>query len=187
MTRLFPLSLLLAACSGTDGDTFTRPEVCDDEVDNNGNGLVDCDDTAFCGGLQCEAPDTDFDTDVPLPPLEITYSVATCCDFEWAAADCPKSIGTVGMINRGEEDAEVDINCDLVNTQPAVQWQVQGGSDSPTPFVVDIPLFAGSSITMEAFFNCNVSGQFTTQCRANIETEEDRVDKEFDITGTPSL
>jgi hypothetical protein len=188
MKTLSPLVLLLlAACSGTDGDTFTRPEVCDDGVDNNGNGLVDCDDASFCGGLQCQAPDTDVDTDEPLPPLEISYTAAECCDFTFTTSECPKSIGTFGMIDRGEDDAVIDVSCDLVNSEAAVQWQVQGGSDAPTPFIVDTPVYAGSSVTIEGFFNCAVPGEFTTHCRANIETDEDRAEIEFDITGTPAM
>jgi hypothetical protein len=186
MYRLSPLALLLS-CSGSDGetDTFTRPETCDDGVDNNDNGLVDCADTAFCGGLQCQTGDDDDDTDVPLPDLEIIYDPTTCCDFQFVSGDCPKSIGTIGVINRSTDDATVDASCDFVTGESVIQWQVQGGAP-PIPFIVAEPLYSGQSMTLEGFFNCDTAQPFNVACRVKVETDIDVSEVEFDIEGTPA-
>ena len=53
MSRILAL-LLIAGCSGETTDTGRKPpEICNDAIDNDDDGLVDCDDTAECGGLQC--------------------------------------------------------------------------------------------------------------------------------------
>lgn len=190
MQRLFPLSLLLVltACSGTGGDdTFTRPENCDDGVDNNDNGLVDCDDTQFCGGLQCKGDDTHFDTDVDLPDLEIVFTAAECCDFQWQPSDCTgQSIGSFTVINRSTElDAELLTNCDYVNGASAILWQVVGSSAGRTAFITDAPIYPESEVKIEGFFNCGVGGNFTTDCRIKLENEDDLVQYDFTISGQP--
>ena len=188
MHRLFPLFLLLA-CSGTDDDdTLLRPETCDDGVDNNDNGLVDCDDTAFCGGLACQDNTDTDDTDLPPPDLEIVFDPSGCCDFEFTTGDCPKAIGTFGVRNASLDiDAEIDTSCDLVGGGSVIQWQIQGGA-APAAFIVNAPLYTESSATIEGFFNCGVNQTFTTHCRIKIEDLEggETAEYEFDITGTSS-
>jgi hypothetical protein len=174
---------------GSATGTRPDPEICDDGIDNDGDGLADCDDTDSCGGLACiGTTTTTYDTSANLPNADIAYSPATCCDFEFGGpTDCPtKVIGTVEFFNRAYEEAgEFDISCDLVGGESPVQWQVAGAA-TPEPFVVNQNLFADDSIVVSGVFVCaaGVNNTFTTTCRANIEVGANFDEVEFEITGT---
>lgn len=169
----------------------TRPpaEICDDGIDNDRDGLADCDDTDSCGGLACRTT-TGYvpDTSQFLPNADILYSVADCCDFEFNAESCPSiEIGTITMVNRAsEEDGEYDVNCDLVDGESPVQWRVEGATE-PVPFVVNQKLFADDTTVVTAVFLCDagVATTFTTTCRANLQVgDADSDEIEFEVTGT---
>lgn len=180
-------AILLVACSGssTDDTPFVGPETCDNGVDDNGNGLVDCADTDFCGGLACATgDDDDDDTGEPLAPVEVVYSAEDCCDFI-IDTECPKSLGTVGVVNRTTEEAVLDASCDLVDGESPIVWQIKGGDDPPEAFIVNAPVSATTELTLEAFYNCAVTHGFVTTCRVKIDTEEEEADVEFDVTATP--
>ena len=190
MRWLVPLFLVTVACSGdTDDTTFVGPETCDDGIDNNGNGLVDCADTAFCGGLACATGDDDDDDDdtaAPPPVVEVIYSADDCCDFAFGPGDCPMSIGTLQIANRSvEADGEMDVSCDLVDGESPIVWQLQGGTEPPNPFIVNAPLLATSQVTVEAFYNCAVTHGFQTSCRAIAEVEGVKDSVEFQILAQP--
>jgi hypothetical protein len=182
---------LVAGCFGTtDGETRQPPEICDDGIDNDNDGFADCDDRDSCGGLACRGTTTYvIDTAANLPIADVVFSAATCCDFEFGPSDCPqKEIGTIQFFNRASEDeGEVDVSCDLVDTESPVQWKVDGAS-APVPFVTNANVFAGETVTVTGYFVCaaGVNQLFTTKCRANVEVGTDRDEIEFDVTGTPS-
>src|SRR5262245_59636238 len=109
--KTLPLTaiLLLSGALGTgcSGDTTDPgrppPEICDDGIDNADDGLIDCDDTEACGGLQCITNTIDTDTTVPLDPAEIIFSAADCCNFTYGQGDCPLLVGTFQAANREED------------------------------------------------------------------------------------
>lgn len=179
--------LLLSCSGGDDGTERKDPEICDDEIDNNDDGLVDCEDEASCGGLVCRDPsgDDDDDTTVPTPDVEILWDPSACCDFEY---DCPggdKSIGTFAIVNHlADADAEFDISCTLVGPQLSpIEFQVVGSSAAPVPFVVNADVYAGAQVTVEAFFVCKpqLSQDFSTTCKVIVETEDDEWEQEIPI------
>ena len=183
--RIGMLGLLLLGCSGGDTPGRLDPEICDDDIDNNGDGLVDCEDTTACGGLVCRDPGDTDDTDVEPEAVEIVYDPETCCDFSF---DCPgqdKSIGRFSIVNRSTElDAFVDVSCGLVGPSlTPIEFQVVGSSQQPVPFLRDADLYAETSIEIEVFFACKpgLNIDFETLCTVEVENEEDDFEKEFPI------
>ncbi|GEM_PF-2992744 len=57
---IFMLTLTLAGCSGFEGE---HARECSDQVDNDSDGLIDCEDDGCCGtwvcGIRCEGDDDD--------------------------------------------------------------------------------------------------------------------------------
>jgi hypothetical protein len=141
------LFLVVGACSGDDDGTTEPigPETCDNGVDDNGNGLVDCEDSTFCGGLQCiTTGDDDDDTTTELPEVEIDFS-GTSVEFTFTpqSGTCSQPIRTFTVVNRNEDlEAVVDANCDLINGGTAgIGFDVDGAS--PRQYVVDGAARAG--------------------------------------------
>ncbi len=177
---------VLVSCSGsTEPTPFEEREICDDEVDNNGNGLVDCDDTEFCGGVRCVTTTGDDDDDTTeLPLVEIDYPGADIF-FDWTTGTCPVLVKSMIIVNRStEEEGEVDASCDLLNgSTAALRFQIDGGEVKT--FLVDEDLAISGQMQLDMFFNCDADEQFTTRCRVK-GTVEGVVDEiEFDVTGTP--
>ncbi|MEM6931381.1 MAG: hypothetical protein AAF602_30905, partial [Myxococcota bacterium] len=80
------------------GEPMDRPdpEICDDGIDNDGDGLVDCDDES-CGGINCQRQDTGFEE----APVEIVISQSRCCDFTFNDQNCDGRLaGTIDIVNR---------------------------------------------------------------------------------------
>lgn len=172
----------------TDPETRPPPEICGDEIDNDLDGLVDCDDVLACGGAACETTTYITDTQANLPNADILFSGADCCDFEFGPDSCPSMvIGTIDFLNRATEtDGEFDINCDLVESVSPIQWQVEGATE-PIPFVVNQSLFADDTLTVTGVFVCQpgLSNTIVTTCRANLDVGADHDAIEFEVTGTP--
>jgi hypothetical protein len=164
---------LLVSCSGEAPYTRPDPEICDDGADNDGDGLVDCDDKSDCGGIACRTTYT-TDTAPDLPDAEVLFNEDDCCDFTYSSADCPQlEIGSITFINRsGSEDGQIDVSCNDVgpNSVPAIQWAPQG-STHPSQFIINAPIYAGETVVMDAYFVCGggVNFDFTTQCVSDIE------------------
>lgn len=184
--------LLLAGCSGDDNVKRPDPEICDDGEDNDKDGLVDCDDTADCGGLACRETFTTETGETAPPTLEIVVNDG-CCDFSFGSADCPqKSIGTVSIINRDPElEGQFTASCETVgpSLQP-IEWKVVG-SGNQVPYLVNLPLAPESTVEVEAFFVCDagVDQTFETVCRvvAEIEESSEEVSVEQEVTGTSTV
>jgi hypothetical protein len=196
LRALPPIALLLlsvafgaAGCAGTDTtDEGGRkpPEICNDEIDNDEDGLVDCDDSAECGGLQCNTGTTDTDTGptVDLPPAEILFSSKSCCDFTFAAGECPKMIGTYQAANREPEtDGELDASCDLIGDDPPLEFSVDGCPNCPIPYLTNQQVDPNTTVTVEVWFDCAVQQTFEATCRTNIEVSPFEDEWEFQVNG----
>jgi hypothetical protein len=194
--KTLPLTVILlfsggfgaAGCTGTDttDDGRKPPEICDDEIDNDDDGLVDCDDTAECGGLQCNTGTTDTDTGITtdLDPAEILFSVTDCCDFTFAEGECPKLIGTYEAANREPEtEGELDASCDLIGDDPPLSFSVIGCPNCPIPYLTNQPVDPNTTVTVEVWFDCAVQQTFQATCRTNIEVDPFEDEYEFQVNG----
>jgi hypothetical protein len=186
--KVVALFLVAGACSGDDGGPPPLgPETCDNEIDDNGNGLVDCDDTQFCGGLQCK-PTTigDDDDDTVLPEIEVDFGQDTL-DFSFTpqAGTCNQPIRAITVINRSEElEALVDANCDLVDGDTLIGFDVNGAAGRA--FIVDEPLPFGESMDVGMIFACRGRDEaFTTICRVKADLGGLVDEVEFTVYGTP--
>ena len=180
---LLPLAVLAASCSGDDGQEPIPPEICDDGIDNDGDGLVDCDDEA-CGGLACRDPgDDDDDTGTEPPPVvEILFDPTDCCDFTFTVPnDCQKVVGSFSIINRSEtEDGLIKtLTCDIPQggTQAAILFQLDD-STQKFPFVANAELDRNSQVDVTLWYDCFTNDSFELPCRVKAEVgeEEDEVE-----------
>lgn len=172
------------SCSGTETEPEGR-EICGDDIDNNGNGLVDCDDTKYCGGLQCLPTTTGDDDDdtTELPVVEIDDPGGNVF-FTFTAGGCPQLVKTYHVVNRSDDtDGVVDASCDWLDTTSVFRWVPDGGT--PTQFVVDEDLYAGTQMQLDMYFTCGINTEFTTKCRVKGDVGGITTDIEFDVTGTP--
>jgi len=189
LTTILLLSVGFGAtgCTGTDTDDGGRkpPEICNDEIDNDDDGLIDCDDSAECGGLQCNTGTTDTDTTVELEEAEILFSAADCCDFTFSQGECPKMIGTYQAANREPEtDGELDASCDLIGDDPPLKFSVDGCPNCPIPYLTNQPVDPNTTVTVEVWFDCAVVTTFKATCRTNIEVDPFKDEWEFEVNGT---
>lgn len=180
--------LALAACSGEPAPTRQDPEICDDGIDNDKDGDIDCDDTN-CGGLPCQQQgDDDDDTTEPPPDIEFLYDAEACCNFDFSSADCPsKTIGTIAVINRSKKDsAEVDASCTAVGPDvfTAIRWQAPGAST--VAFLVNAIVEPETQIELTAIYQCGggIDQTFTTDCILTAELPDLSDDLEIEVTGT---
>jgi hypothetical protein len=171
------VGVVLLSCSGGDDDGGTRldPEICDDGIDNNGDGLVDCEDTTSCGGLVCRDPgDDDDDTAEPTPDVEVLRN--DCCDFTFTCPAANVSVGQFSLINHSlENDAEFAVVCAPIGGTSPLAFQVVGSSAAPSASLRGVDLFADSTVSVEAFFACKPQLQqgFDAVCTVTAETDDD--------------
>lgn len=181
------ITVLGVGCSGNPPGTRPDPEICDDGIDNDGNGLIDCEDTVSCGGLACRDADTDTnDTGDPLPPLEILIDSEDCCNFTFSNADCAgKPIGQFRIINRSDDDGTIDVTCDLPGTGgiSAVEFRM---NDNQTlrQFLTDAPMRSTSDNTIYMSYDCYTSQSFEIGCRAKATLPSDVEELGFSVRGT---
>ena len=190
MSRLFVPALLLTASCGGEGGVRPPPEICDDRLDNDGDGLVDCDDEA-CGGLACTngggggttRPD-------PLDPVEILFDSQDCCDFTFGPGDCNKIVGSYTIANRTDEDGELDISCDTPGggSTPAYRFTLSNqpkDDDDPRGGFSDFPIAPQSDVVVTQYYDCFTNQSFTTTCRGKITVAFDDRDEIDDIEYEP--
>jgi len=187
------LSLLwlagLSGCSGSTDEGRKPPEICTDGIDNDDDGLIDCDDSAECGGLQCVTQQESDTGTIDLPDLEITISPKSCCDFTFTGpGDCPMVIGTYDATNRSEESvAELDASCDLVGGDPPFSFNAPNCPQCPVPYLDNLHVDPGETVTVEIVFNCQIGQTFTADCNTDLsadDTDPGEVEKDFHPTGT---
>ena len=179
-TSFLVLPLFLTACTAGGDDTFTLldPEVCDNGIDDNGNGLVDCDDASFCGGLVCrgDGGGGDTDTAVEQAPVEILFDESDCCDFSYGLQDCnEKRIGEFRVANRTDSEGLIDASCEVpqgAGTDEVVVKFRNNQAGSVRDFLVNSPIDAGSETLITVFYDCFYQETFQVSCQAEVEAEE---------------
>jgi len=110
MRKWFILSLSVLFFFGCDPDSKTKSEICNDNIDNDGDGFVDCADPGCFGqaggptGQLCQSQesrcDDEFDNDAD-------------GDVDCDDTDCAASCGAVEICdNTTDDDGDGDIDCD---------------------------------------------------------------------------
>ncbi|MCB9688047.1 MAG: hypothetical protein H6738_17735 [Alphaproteobacteria bacterium] len=173
------------SCSGATEPEPEGREICGDEIDNNGNGLIDCEDTKYCGGLQCLTTTTGDDDDdtTDLPVVEIDDPGGNV-SFSFTPGGCPQLVKTYHVVNRSDDtDGLVDASCDLLGNDSVFRFVVDGSN--PTQFVVDEDLYAGTQMQLDMYFTCGTNQAFTTRCRVKGDVGGIITQIEFDVSGSP--
>lgn len=175
------LLLTLCGCGGETEDTDLGPEVCDNGLDDDKNGWVDCDDPACTGGA--------CDTGTPYSTTTTPYSTLTqgvtnpesglkvlldpSYDFQRESlTECPQQIGTVQLQNTTELDAHL------------VVWQEENDGIRPFRFelveqgvgsgeYIDWTIPASESGLILVTYACNMASSFTGVWNLTIDTAED--------------
>ncbi len=193
VSLLLVLLVLLAGMSGCTGETDggrKPPEICDDGIDNDDDGLIDCDDSAECGGLQCvTGQESDTGPTVDLPDLEIVLTPKNCCNFTFTGPeDCPMVVGTYEATNRSEDAvADLDASCDLIDGDPPFTFNTPNCPQCPVPYMTNVPVDPGETVIVEVIFGCTIGQTFTANCLTDITadgTNPGEVEKSFQPTGT---
>ena len=178
----------LVACVTVEGGERAEREICDDGVDNDGDGLIDCDDTDSCGGIPCQG--VGADTGGSGEPVEIVIEGRRCCDFTFNAGNCNnRSAGTLDVINRTDNDGLItSIRCerkDQIIGIP-VGFRVDPLSDAKDA-LADVELPANSTVTVEAVFDCQTEDPFTVSCEAKAVVGPLGDERGFIVRGAPGL
>jgi len=184
------LVLLMAACAGDETTVPPPPEICDDGIDNDGDGLVDCEDEASCGGLACRDPgDDDDDSGTEPPPIvEVLFNADTCCDFDFSVpGDCQKEVGAFSIINRSEtiDGLIKTLTCDIPpgGTEAAILFSLD---DNPQryPFVANAELDRNSTVEVHVWYDCYANQSFELPCRVKAEVDDVADEVEWTTVGT---
>lgn len=179
-------ALSLSACSGTDpGADFIPAEICDNGIDDNGNGLVDCDDSAFCGGAPCLRQGGTGDTSGGGEPLVIGYQ-DKMCDFLFSEADCVQQICSIPVENNTDEDGVITANCENPakdNYEVVVKFRNVQENTGRLNALSASPFEKESSTTIELFYDCFQLETFTTACTIQLDADDRQEDVDFTIEG----
>lgn len=178
----------LLGCVTVDPQPRADPEICDDGIDNNGDGLIDCDDDA-CGGIQCRegsGPDTGASDE----PVEIVIDNRKCCEFTFNEQNCSNlRAGTIDIVNRTDEDGAITyIRCD--NTAEfggVVSFRVLNSGETPVDILATTTVPAQSTITVEAVFDCEADAAFTATCEAKAAAGPFGDERGFIVRGALGL
>ncbi len=177
------ISLLagVLACVVAEPEERTEPESdCADGIDNNGNGLVDCDDPD-CGGINCRR----FDTGIDEQEVEIVIDQRDCCDFTFNPTNCNNRLaGTIEVVNRTKSPGLVTfVRCDPKDFGNAVGFRV--GSDGIVDNALgNVPLAEESSVVIEAVFDCQTDAAFTAECEISATAGTFGDDRGFLVRGS---
>jgi len=191
MIRTLPVLLavlpLLASCEQERVAPPPPPEICDDGIDNDEDGLVDCDDTESCGGINCQEPGGNEDTAPEPPPIvEVIYDDADCCDFSFSVPDaCDVITGTFRIINRSDDDGLIkNISCETPGKGTGAILEFAVGNSQPMEFVANARLPGLSDNTVNVWYDCFTDQSFQVDCRAKAEVNDVESEVTWTVTGT---
>lgn len=187
LTLVAAVSLLVSCADGDTDTTFVFPEICGNGIDDNGNGLIDCADSTFCGGSANCGGTTDTGPDTNEGPLEIDFTDGQC-DFLFSENDCQKLVCTIPVTNNTDEDGTVSASCENPikdNYDTVIQFRnVQVGPQRLNALSAS-PIEAESSATIELYYNCFMptGKDFTTGCTIAVDADDRSEDRNFTIEG----
>ena len=139
-----PYSLVLTATVSED------PEICDNSIDDNGNGLIDCEDSAHCCGEAHCSSDPDYcNLDASTCTSDASCQGGICFreeDTGWPAGFCTSDCGNTGTCGSS------GLEC--------VQYTPSGGS----PMDVCIATCSGESSDCREGYLCSDFGNGLIAC-----------------------
>lgn len=181
----FLAGVALFACGGSDSADvgWSGFEICNNGLDDNGDGLVDCEDVA-CAGPACRLPPTD--TSPTVQGIVIEYEPGEC-DFRFSANDCTMLICSIDVPNGTDGEALVNASCEnpsggashdnVVDLRNAQQLGGRVGA------LVDSPLDANDTGEIELYYDCFTLQSFEATCTLEVKTSEHEATETIVIEG----
>lgn len=188
MSRLTVLAALPLLFSCTNGPgTFEGFEICNNGIDDNNDGLTDCEDEATCGGPDCRFNNSG-ETGVQLGDVRIEWKDGQC-DFLYGDADCTKLVCTILVTNDTEEEGFVTSSCDNPienNYDNILDWRNAQQATGRTGGLSNSPLDAKDTAEIELYYDCfmpNTEPKFTASCNLRAEADNKFDTKTFSVEG----
>ncbi len=151
-------------------DCIGQIEICDNGVDDNGNGLVDCEDAAFCGTLAvCQEPacmtataivdgDTMGDTTGGTSLLSGSCTGAGAEEVVYTYTPATDGYLVVNLASATDQGVHVRTTCTDTTSQVACVDAQVGGTDEH--FAVDVTMGTPLTIIVDGFADTE-AGPFT--------------------------
>lgn len=170
MTAVLSLWLLWGCGGGSQTVTFS--EICDNEIDDDADGAVDCEDSDCAGQGSCEASGGTGTTTTPTgggalgtvvvtnPSSPIAMLLDASYDFEYqpGLTDCPVVLGRVIIDNQTAEAAQILAAADTGQPDAFLFEYVGQLGDAPW---VDYPVAAYGQATLVVKYACNQNSSFS--------------------------
>lgn len=179
------LLLLMLGCGGSATQSGTFSEICDNAIDDDGDGNADCEDedcAQACGlaGGSGTSGSNPTGGGTPLgtvsqtnPSSAISMLLDASYDFEYqeGLSECPVVIGRVIIDNQTAEQAQIiaastpgELEAfwfELVGTKPDHPW-------------VDWPVQPYSTATLNVKYNCTQTSTFTSSFFVEVTNDLDQ-------------
>jgi len=169
------LVLFVAGCNKDSGVDPKNPEiVCDDGIDDNGDGLVDCADPTCAADPACGTGTTTTGGTTGgttgLGDLAITLDPADCCTIQHqiGITECPQYVGTLTFTNSTGADVAHSASCTPASLGSAISFRRDTGGNPVPMDQVNAQLSDGGEV-YEMLFNCNETATFLVDCVAQID------------------
>jgi len=185
MVSMSMVVALLGCVTGEPRDRVVG-ENCVNGIDDNNNGLIDCEDVDECSAnLACReglGPDTGNSDE----PVEIVIDQRRCCDFTFNAKSCRNlTAGTFDIVNRTDNDGIITaVRCDAIDDVGIPVGFRVDPLDPPDEFLNDVQVPAQSTVTVEAVFDCQAKEPFSATCEAKVEVGTLGDERGFLVRGT---
>lgn len=167
------------------------PEICDNCFDDNGNGLVDAQDRAWCGGPMVRTGGCS--TTTPEGDVRILLQDGDC-DFLFDEARCHDRLAcTFEIVNDTEQEGLVQASCDREEKGgPPVLMFENRQDPGVIGDLVDSPLAPSGVTTIDVVYDCYhqlTRSKFEVSCGVRAEAGGHFDTQSFSVegifTGTP--
>jgi len=184
--------VLLVGCGGGSEESDAGPEICGNALDDDGNGLIDCDDPA-CSGSACETGDTGISQTTPYstltqgvtnPESGLKVLLDPSYDFQRESlTECPQQIGIVQLQNTTDLDAHLVVYQDENDGVRPFRFElVEQGAGSGE--YIDWTIPASETGLILVTYACNMASSFSGVWYLTIDTDSDANAATVVVNGT---